>query len=84
MKILCLGHHIVWQEFAKLSEGYSASIFRYQDPPSWHLQTKLHGIKAENATIVTKKNLSWKSISTSTTEAVVSKRKTGTLFGQPC
>jgi len=56
MKILCLGHHIVWQELAKLLEGYSTSIFRHQGPPtSSHPQTTLNGITAKNATIVTKK-----------------------------
>jgi len=56
MKILCLGHHTVWQEPAKRLEGYSASIFRHQgSPTSWHPQTTLHCITAQNATIVTKK-----------------------------
>jgi hypothetical protein len=55
MKIPCLGHHIVWQEIAKLLEGYSASIFRHQGPPTiWHPETTLHGVTAQNATMVTK------------------------------
>jgi len=56
MEILCFGHHVVWQELAKLLEGYGASIFTHQGPPtSSHPQTTLNGITAQNATIVTKK-----------------------------